>query len=62
MRKAYNIFIIILCSLLLFSCNKKEEEKVAAPVMAMSEIDDVSEEKIKVSVYCYDVADRKSVV
>ena len=56
MRKAYNIFIIILCSLLLFSCNKKEEEKVAAPVMAMSEIDDVSEEKIKVSVYCYDVA------
>lgn len=56
MKKIRNIFILILCSLLLFSCNKKEEEKVAAPVMAMSEIDDVSEEKIKVSVYCYDVA------
>ena len=51
MKKIRNIFILILCSLLLFSCNKKEEEKVAAPVMAMSEIDDVSEEKIKVSVY-----------
>ena len=56
MKKIRNIFILILCSLLLFSCNKTEEEKVAAPVMAMSEIDDVSEEKIKVSVYCYDVA------
>ncbi|MGN0829696.1 MAG: hypothetical protein ACI4NI_00185 [Candidatus Ornithospirochaeta sp.] len=56
MKKIRNIFILILCSLLLFSCNKKEEEKVAAPVMAMSEIEDVAEEKIKVSVYCYDVA------
>lgn len=56
MKKIRNIFILILCSLLLFSCNKKEEEKVAAPVIAMSEIEVVAEEKIKVSVYCYDVA------
>ena len=55
MRKAYNIFIIILCSLLLFSCNKKEVKKTE-PVVTMSEVENIAEERIKVSVYCYDVA------
>ena len=55
MRKAYNIFIIILCSLLLFSCNK-EEVKKTEPVVTMSEVENIAEERIKVSVYCYDVA------
>ncbi|MGN1188847.1 MAG: hypothetical protein ACI4SL_00460, partial [Candidatus Ornithospirochaeta sp.] len=44
--------LLFLCSLVLFSCNKKEETKIVEPAL----IEEINEERIKVSVYCYDVA------
>lgn len=56
MKTLGRIFIAILCSLLLFSCNKKEE---SVKIAALEEPIAVEEERVKVTIYCYDVAPLK---
>ena len=52
MKKVLSIIILIICSLLLFSCSKKGEE---IKIETVAEEKTTEEERIKVSIYCYDV-------
>lgn len=54
MRAIRNIFILLLCVSLLFSCTKKEADKKSVEMADVEEVE--AEERISVSIYCYDVA------